>query len=156
MPGLRTKRRLAWLNGGHVCGLVQEDDDSVTRKLRQVSYVKVGIWTSCWKLLKNFKWNRTCSELQLSLLERTALDGLRRSGLEARKKLNGKKVEDVSFALATTTPLFYNPGQATWIKWADGSSPSPRGGQVVSFWACRYTPSPPVRTGLNIQDMLIK
>lgn len=30
MPGLRTKRRLAWLKSGHACGLVQEDDTSKT------------------------------------------------------------------------------------------------------------------------------
>lgn len=33
MPGLRTKRRLAWLKGGHACGLVQEDDASETVSL---------------------------------------------------------------------------------------------------------------------------
>lgn len=30
MPGLRTKRRLASLKGGHACGLVKEDDASET------------------------------------------------------------------------------------------------------------------------------
>lgn len=55
--------------------------------------------------------------------------------MEARKKLSGKWSGRIFFALGTTLPQFYNPGQASWLRWADGSSPSPRDGQVASSGA---------------------
>lgn len=140
MPGLRTKRRLAWFNGGYVCGLGQ-DDDSLTGssgKPRMFKWAFELRTESYWRILNKIGLAQNCNWVY----SRGWLwDGLRGSGLEARKGFNAKGVEDASCALATTLPLFYNPGQATWIKWADGSSPSPQVGQAASFWASWNTPS---------------